>query len=242
MSIPFSNNSPTGIILNTVLQAGQTAVEQARKEQEKSEGYLAFYKEEFDFAKNHESLLKFQDPDFLEAGKETGVWFSVPDHVRERARYSDNKEALSVLAKIEGLMRFVNRFLARDDLTDSEKMEFLSRFMTSANDRDFTDDDVGTVAQLFAAVMTGDKKSLQVLFLALNHDAMLDIEAKFNQEFGTWAKDQRGIDLRERGNQNARDFLKDMSDAMQKTQKEMGEKTLAEIIEEWDRRIKKTRV
>lgn len=217
----LTNNPTTNFWINSALDLGAKIAEAA-----------VIDGPDFDFEQNFQAALKFQDPDFLKAGEEKGIWFSVSENARRAARNCGKPEAPMVLAKIEGLMGFVNGFLARDDLTDAEKKEFLSRFLTSANDKDYDDEDIGTVAQLFAAVMTGDDGTLYTLFQELTHDDMLAIETKFNEEFGKWARDQRGMDLRQGGNHKARQLLKEISENAQRTSKNIENKTVAELAEE----------
>jgi hypothetical protein len=155
-----------------------------------------------------QTQLGFGTQQFLDRGKESGVWFSVSAEARRVARES-GPEAEQKLAAIEAQMNAVNAFLARTDVSDQKKLEFLKRFLGQTG-LDYEDSDDGDKEQvaahmgaIFAEVMAGDTEILEDIIFddsdgffedALTFEDLNSTAVAFHDELTSWQKDNE-VDL-----------------------------------------------
>jgi hypothetical protein len=132
------------------------------------------------------------DPSFLEAGKETGVWFKIPQEIYDKvhAEYGDDPQALDgaleKLAAIQATMDEINETLRRPDLSDLEKRRFLTKFMANQDVGDYHDpEDIKEDSDKAAAFGT-------LVAKLYDPDEMFDVVLDTNDG---WADD--GVELEE---------------------------------------------
>ncbi|MCC7383874.1 MAG: hypothetical protein IT384_18675 [Deltaproteobacteria bacterium] len=171
---------------------------------------------------------RFGAREFLEAGKEEGDWFEVSSEARRIAEES-GPDAVAQLGQIEEIMAEVNAFLARSDVGDAEKLEFLRRFMGRTDvDWEDGDDEKEDVAAhfgpIFARLSGTDTEAIEeVLDLdTLKYGERFDTEeltatlAAFEEEFSKWKKDN---DIKQEPDQALARFAKLSQEAEERRKK-----------------------
>lgn len=114
-------------------------------------------------------LAQIASRGFLEAGKDSKVWFAIPERVKVMIReHADDGD--SIIAAIESVMDSINEFLAREDVSDELKLKFLRTFVSapSGGVHDAANSDSGEahthLGSLLAEVMVGAPDTMAELF------------------------------------------------------------------------------
>lgn len=140
--------------------------------------------------------------EFLEAGKKSGKWFSMPDEVRQKTKQMGD-EVDRRRIRIESWMDQLNALLARTDLTDSEKRALLSELFTGSGDG-LDDDKPSSIGKIISAVAAKDWPALEELFKGggkslffwggsdLDDGHLAKLHEKFNDTVTKW-KQQNNI-------------------------------------------------
>lgn len=137
----------------------------------------------------------FISAEFLEAGKDSGRWFTMPRQLEKElfdAAESAGEDGRSIVAQLKALMNVLNDILARTDMTEDEKLAFMSA-MLGERRADY-DDAIETdpwkgLGTILAQVLAGD---VEVLFDGddLQAEDLSAMVSSFHKAKGEYLKTQ----------------------------------------------------
>jgi len=137
----------------------------------------------------------FISAEFLEAGKDSGRWFTMPRQIEKEildAAESAGEDGRSIVAQLKALMNVLNGILARTDMSDEEKLAFLSAMLGERRadyDEEIETDPWKGLGTILAQVLAGD---VEVLFEGkdLQAEELTTMVSSFHKAKGEYLKTQ----------------------------------------------------